>query len=123
MSKSKTIVSWVLIVIVGVLFVLGSLGKLFGAVTPRFAEWRYPAWFATFIGVVELAGGIGLLVPKTTKFAILGLTIIMVGAAYTHLVNNEDFAVLRPIVFAAALWAVWLLRGYSFSRKYADEVS
>lgn len=114
-SKVSNIVSWVLVVLLAAFFILASLGKLTGAAVPMFEKWGYPAWFATFIGIAELLGGIGLLIPKTTKFAILGLTGIMIGAAYTHLANGEGLAVLRPIIFAVFLWAVWFLRRYSFS--------
>jgi uncharacterized membrane protein YphA (DoxX/SURF4 family) len=75
-----------------------------------FEGWGYAAWFATLIGVLELAGAIGLIVPRTTRWAILGLTAIMLGAAYTHLANGEGVQVVRPLVFLAGLWGLWFLR-------------
>ncbi|MEZ5427266.1 MAG: DoxX family protein [Pyrinomonadaceae bacterium] len=114
-SKVKSIISWVLVVLLALLFAAASLGKLTGAAGPMFEKWGYPAWFALFIGVCELAGAVGLLIPKLTKWAILGLTAIMLGAAYTHLANGEGLQVLRPLIFGAFLWVVWFLRGYSFS--------
>ena len=75
-----------------------------------FAHWAYPAWFATLIGVLELTGAVGLLIPRTTRYAVLGLTVIMSGAAYTHLANHEGIQVLRPVIFLAVLWAIWWLR-------------
>ena len=114
-SKVKNIISWVLVVLLALFFLLASLGKLTGAAVPMFANWGYPAWFAMLIGVLELAGAIGLLIPKLARFAILGLTIVMLGAAYTHIANGEGLAFLRPTIFLIVLWAVWFLRGYSFS--------
>ncbi|MGD9589699.1 MAG: DoxX family protein [Pyrinomonadaceae bacterium] len=114
-SKVLNVLSWVLVVLLAVLFLLAAAGKLMGGAGQMFENWGYPRWFATFIGITELAGAIGLLIPKTTKFAILGLSGIMIGAAYTHLSNGEGLAVLRPIIFAAVLWTVWFLRRYSFS--------
>ena len=114
-SKVTNIIGWVLTVLLGLLFMVSSLGKLTGAATPMFDQWGYPAWFAMTIGVFELAGGIGLLIPKLARYAILGLTGIMIGAAYTHLANGEGLQVLRPLIFLAALWAVWVLRRFSFS--------
>lgn len=75
-----------------------------------FLHWGYPPWFATLIGVLELAGGVGLLIPRLTRYAILGLTLIMFGAAYTHLANHEGIQVLRPVIFLAVLWTVWWTR-------------
>jgi uncharacterized membrane protein YphA (DoxX/SURF4 family) len=75
-----------------------------------FTHWGYPAWFATLIGILELTGAVGLLIPRITRYAILGLTVIMFGAAYTHLANHEGIQVLRPVIFLAVLWAIWGLR-------------
>ncbi len=116
-SKMSNVISWVLVVLLALGFSLASLGKLTGAQTAMFEKWGYPAWFATFIGIAEVAGAIGLLIPKTTKYAILGLTVIMIGAAYTHLANGEGLAVLRPAIFTILLWALWFLRRYSFSSR------
>jgi uncharacterized membrane protein YphA (DoxX/SURF4 family) len=107
-----------------VLLALGYLaagaGKLTGAANQMFTHWGYPTWFATVIGVLELFGAIGLLIPKTTRFAVLGLTVIMFGAIYTHLSNHEGPQVLRPIIFLAVLWTVWWLRRADGQRGDAD---
>ena len=109
-SKIRIGAGWVLVVLLAAAFLLSGLGKLTGAAAPMFANWGYPAWFATLIGVLEMAGAIGLLVPRLTRLAILGLTGIMLGAAYTHLSAGEGLQVLRPLIFVALLWAIWWLR-------------
>lgn len=107
--KIYLIASWIVLVLMALGFILASLGKLTGAATPAFTNWGYPAWFATFIGAAELAGAIGLLIPKTTRYAVFGLTLVMIGAGYTHLANGEGLQVLRPIMFLALLWVgLWL---------------
>lgn len=107
--KIYLIASWVVLVLMALGFILASIGKLTGAAAPMFANWGYPAWFATFIGAAELAGAIGLLIPKLTRYAVVGLTFVMVGAGYTHIANGEGLAVLRPIMFLALLWVgLWL---------------
>ncbi len=113
--KTSNIISWIFIVLLALGFLLASLGKLTGGQTAMFSNWGYPEWFAIFIGIAELVGVIGLLIPKTTKLAILGLTAIMLGAAYTHLANGEDLQIIRPLIFSILLWSVWFLRRYSFS--------
>ena len=109
-ARIRHLIGWVLVVLLAAAYGMAALGKLTGAATEMFAQWGYPAWFATLIGILELAGALGLLLPKTTRYAILGLTGIMLGAAYTHLANGEGMQVLRPVVFLAVLWAVWWLR-------------
>lgn len=111
--KTKNVVSWVLVALVAALYGLAGVAKLTGAATINFAAWGYPAWFAVFIGVVEVAGAIGLLIPSTTRWAAYGLSIVMLGAAYTHLINGEGLQVLRPAIFTAIMWIVLYLRGHA----------
>ena len=109
-SKATNISSWVLVVLLALGFLLAGIGKLTGAQTEMFQGWGYAPWFATLIGVLELAGAVGLLVPKLTRLAIYGLTGILIGAAYTHVANAEAAQLVRPLLFAVLLWAVWWLR-------------
>ena len=106
----KTISSWVLVALLAAGYLVSALGKLTGAATPMFEGWGYAPWFATLIGVLELSGALGLLIPRLRRAAILGLTGIMIGASYTHITNGEGTQVLRPLIFLALLWAVWWLR-------------
>jgi putative oxidoreductase len=108
--RIRTIIGWVLAVILVLAFLASAAGKLTGAATQMFARWGYPGWFATLIGVLECVGAVGLLIPGVTRYAILGLTVILLGATYTHLANHEGIQVLRPVIFLAVLWIVWWLR-------------
>ena len=108
--KPRTVTGWILAILLSLAYLLAAVGKLSGAASPMFEGWGYAAWFATLIGVLELAGAIGLVIPKSTRWAILGLTAIMLGAAYTHLANGEGVQVVRPLVFLAGLWGLWFLR-------------
>lgn len=111
--KVRHVTSWVLAVVLAALYLVAAVGKLSGAADGMFAGWGYPAWFATVIGVAELAGAIGLLIPRFTRWAVIGLSAVMAGAAYTHLASGEGVELLRPLVFLAALWTVWWLRSAS----------
>jgi putative oxidoreductase len=116
LSKSSNIVGWILVGLLALGFLLAAVGKLTGAQNEMFVGWGYPAWFAMLIGAFELAGAVGLLIPKLTRFAVLGLTIIMFGAAYTHLANGEAAQIIRLGIFFGFLLAIWLVRGYSFRK-------
>jgi putative oxidoreductase len=100
----------VLAVLIALAFLASAAAKLTGVASSMFTHWGYPAWFATLIGILELIGAVGLLIPRTTRYAVLGLTVIMFGAAYTHLANHEGIQVLRPVIFLAVLWVIWWLR-------------
>jgi len=106
----RRIAVWVLSILLALLFIMAGLGKLTGAAAEMFAGWGYPSWFMILIGVFEVAGALGLVIPRTSRYAVLGLTGIMLGAGYTHLANSEATAILRPLIFLAVLWVIWWLR-------------
>ncbi len=108
-KRIRNIAGWVLIVLLAAGFTMAALGKLTGAATDMFIGWGYPAWFATLIGVLEITGAVGLLIPKARPLAALGLSVIMLGAAYTHLANYEAGQVVRPLIFLIVLGVIWLL--------------
>jgi membrane protein required for beta-lactamase induction len=44
-SKVRTIVSWVLVVLLALAYLAAAAGKLTGAANRMFAHWGYAAWF------------------------------------------------------------------------------
>lgn len=111
-DQSKMIVVWVLSILLAVAYFWAGLWKLLGseAMASQFAGWGYPVWFMTVIGIIEVGGGITLLVPRTAAYAAAALGVVMLGAAYTHIANAEGAAVLRPLLFLAVLAVVFWLR-------------
>jgi len=73
----------------------------------------FSAGFIQFIGVAEILGGVGLLVPSLTRIqprltplAAAGLVLIMLGAAGTHLRRGEPF-IINLVLAALAAVVVW----------------
>ncbi|MEV6600612.1 DoxX family protein [Actinoplanes sp. NPDC051346] len=103
---------WALQILLGLFFIVASAGpKLFGEATAvqTFEDMGAGAWFRYFIGLVELAGGIGLLVPRLAGLAAVGLALLMVGAAITQaFILDGGALVLTPVVlfvfFAFIAW-------------------
>lgn len=68
-----------------------------------------------FIGVVELLGGLGLILPAATGIAPIltpiaatGLALVMVGAAVTHIRRREPSGVaFNAVLFALAVLVAW----------------
>lgn len=65
-----------------------------------------PPAFVRFLGIVELAGGIGLIIPWLTgiapiltPIAAVGLAIIMLLAVFVHLPKKEYKAIAMNIAF------------------------
>jgi len=72
-----------------------------------FERWGYPLWFMYLSGVVEIAGAIGLLIPRFAALSAACLALFMSGAVGTHLINSEWLMsyVAGSIMLAAGLRA------------------
>ena len=64
-----------------------------------------PGWFVKFIGVMEVLGGLGLILPGLTKIrhnltplAAIGLLIIMIGAVVLTIMGPGVGAAIIPFV-------------------------
>ncbi|MEU6394909.1 DoxX family protein [Streptomyces sp. NPDC046939] len=72
--------------------------------------WGAPGMYA--IGLVELAGAIGLLIPVLSGAASIGLGALMVGAFFTQVVAFDGENAATPVVFLVVLAALaWAHRG------------
>ncbi len=96
--RSTTILLWTGQILFAALFIFGGLSKLFGnneEMIRGFAKLGGD-WFRYFIGLLELTGGVGLLIPSLSGVAALELTAVMVGAVGTHLLVQPPayFAVM-----------------------------
>lgn len=73
-----------------------------------------PDWLVRFIGVSELAGGLGLILPSATRIkpaltplAALGLVTVMVFAAGFHLSRGEAGLPINVVLGALAAFVAW----------------
>ena len=104
---AKTIATWVLTVPVFGLFAAAGATKFGEEATRNFQDrMGYSDEFRIFIGLVELAGAVGVLVPGLAAWAAAGLVVIMAGAVYTHVQIGEPitFPAVTGIVCAALAW-------------------
>jgi putative oxidoreductase len=85
-SKGRLISLWILSGLVALVFIAAGGGKLAGTavMVDLFAKVGVGQWFRYFTGVLELAGGIGLLFPRYAFYAAILLSIVMVGAIIAH---------------------------------------
>jgi uncharacterized membrane protein YphA (DoxX/SURF4 family) len=110
-SKAKTVALWVATGLLACLFVFaGSMKFVNPDMAEHFAEWGYPDWFRVLIGVVEIGGGLALLVPRTALYAAGALGIVMLGAVFTHLVHGEVPQAPVPFVILVLLVVVGYAR-------------
>ena len=105
-------VVWAAMAIVSLVVIGGGIAKLMGVemVLASFATLGLPAIFGTFIGLCEVAGGIGIWFRRTSMYAAGGLAIIMLGAVYYHVVHT-------PIMEGLVAFIILLICGYIVKRR------
>lgn len=102
--KPITYVLWTLQVLLAALFIFGGVFKLVATPEQMAGPVAMPILFLRFIGLMELLGGLGLILPSLlrikpvlTPLAALGLVIIMIGAVVITLQIGFSTA-LMPLV-------------------------
>jgi hypothetical protein len=70
----------------------------------HFTTWGIPFWMMHVIGASELAGAVGLIVPRTRLAAAFALFLLMIGGLATHLTHGEYLFALMPIAYGAGLF-------------------
>ena len=120
------IVLWIIQILLVLLFLFAGITKLFPTIIPMPPPppnaWIPPMWFLKFIGLCEVLGALGLLLPGLfrryqylTVWAAIGLLIIMIGAVVTSVMTMGAVAAVLPLI--AALLLVFVVYGRSGYRS------
>lgn len=119
-SKSWNIGLWVAQALLAAMFLMAGATKLMSgsaelvAMGMGWAE-NAPFLLIKFIGLAEVAGALGLILPAATrilphltKLAAAGLCVVMVLAAGVHIVRGEfEVVPVNAVLFALAALVVW----------------
>lgn len=105
-GKIRNRVLWTLQIVLGLFFIIASGGpKLVmpNALTENAVDaLTFPFALLIFIGIVEVAGGIGLMVPRLSALAAAGLSVLTVLAAGTQaFLAGAPAMAIFPLVLAA----------------------
>ena len=114
-------VLWTIQVLLATEFLLAGVMKFVMPVAEMTKLMPLPAWFLWFIGVAEILGGIGLILPSLlrirpvlTPLAATALVIIMIGATVVSAQTGGVKAALLPFVVgllaafvAYGRWRLW----------------
>jgi len=113
MKDKKAIGTWIAIILLALPIGAAGVGKLMGVdmLHQSFKLMGLPGWFGYFIGLCELSGAIGLLVPRLSATAATGILAIMVGAIGFHVFFTPLSAGIPALVLA--LMAITII----FARK------
>jgi uncharacterized membrane protein YphA (DoxX/SURF4 family) len=114
-------VLWTLQVLLALLFLFAGVMKFVMPIAEMTKQMPLPAWFLYFIGVAEILGGLGLILPSLlrikpglTPLAAAGLVIIMIGATVISAQMGGIKGALVPFVTGLLLafvaygrWRLW----------------
>jgi len=120
----RNVALWIVQVLLALLFVFSGVVKFVMPVAKmQEGGVKLPGAFLHFIGVAELLGGLGLILPGLlrirrglTPLAAAGLLIIMIGATVVTLMGGGGATALIPLAVAMLLAFVahgrwnWLMR-------------
>lgn len=117
---TRTVLLWTAQIVLAALFAVVGVQKLVGtpAEVALFDAIGFGQWFRYASGICELAGAVGLLIPRLAGLAAAGLVGVMIGAALTGvLLPGIAPSALVPAVLAVVLGLIayarrfWVLRG------------
>jgi uncharacterized membrane protein YphA (DoxX/SURF4 family) len=107
-ARAANVALWILQAVLAFQFAGGGLLKLTGSpeMVELFAAVGVGQWLRYMVGTLEVAGAVGLLVPRLSGLAALGLAGLMVGATTTNLfVLGESPWLPIGLLLASALIA------------------
>ncbi|HSP98339.1 MAG TPA: DoxX family protein [Candidatus Dormibacteraeota bacterium] len=105
---------WLSSVLVALAFLGAGTAKLSGQeeVAAAFQHFGLPPGLATFIGLCEMAGAIGLFLPRLAPVAAGGLALILTGAVSNDLRTDPPSKALPTLtLLVLCLVLLWLRRG------------
>lgn len=119
-SKGWNIGLWIAQILLAAMFLMAGSMKLMSgpaemvAMGMLWAE-NAPVALIKFIGLAEVAGGLGVILPAATrimpnltKLAAAGLAVIMVLAAGLHITRGEfEVVPMNVVLFALAALVIW----------------
>ncbi|MFD0206863.1 MULTISPECIES: DoxX family protein [Saccharothrix] len=103
---------WALQVLLAAYFAYSGVSLLGDDFVGKFDKIGFGQWLRYVTGVLELAGALGLLIPRLCGLAALGLVGVMSGAVATELVilGDSDGAVLPALLLVLAAVVAWFRR-------------
>ena len=118
-GKATRISLWVAQILIAAVFITSGFIKLTTPI-PELAKmmpWtgEYTAWFVRSIAIIDLAGGIGILLPALTRIkpqltvlAAMGCAVLQIFAMTFHLSRSEAMVVpMNIVLLGLSLYVLW----------------
>src|SRR5580692_8165984 len=109
-GRKLNVALWILQVLLAMLFMFSGVMKFIMPVAEMTKQIPFPGWFLHFIGVAEILGAIGLVLPGIlrirtglTSLAAAALEVIMIGATTVNLKTGQRGAALTTAAIGLLL--------------------
>jgi uncharacterized membrane protein YphA (DoxX/SURF4 family) len=106
-GRASSIGVWILQVVLAAIIAGGGISKLAGdpVMVDMFADIGAGQWLRYLVGALEVAGGVGLLIPALAGLASLGLAALLTGAVITDqfVLEQSPWLPLALLVVAAVI--------------------
>jgi putative oxidoreductase len=108
-GRAVNVALWILQVLLALQFAMAGLAKVGGdpAMVEMFATIGIGQWFRYVVGALEIAGAVGVLIPRFSGLAALGLVCLMAGAVLTNLFVLSAGPSLPIFLLAVAALVAW----------------
>ena len=123
---------WIVQALLAILFLFAGGMKLITPIEEMIKQMpiALPSWLVWFIGITEVLGGIGIILPwllrirpTLTPLAAVGLVILMIGATVYTLAAGDVASALIPLVVgllcAFVAYGRWRLAPYSGTHRFS----
>jgi uncharacterized membrane protein len=110
--RTLSIALWALQALLALMFAMAGFAKVLGdpAMVEMFATIGIGQWFRYLVGALELAGAVGVLIPRLSGLAALGLISLMAGATATNVLvlgTSPLLPIALLLVSALVAWGRW----------------
>ena len=107
--RVSTIALWALQALLIIKFAMAGLAKVFGdpAMVEMFTTIGVGQWFRYVVGALEIASAVGVLVPRLSGLAALGLVCLMAGATLTNVLILGASPLLPLVLLAVSALVAW----------------
>lgn len=119
-GRIRSIVAWALQVLLALAMAGAGAAKLAGdpAMVQLFDDIGSGQWLRLVVGFFEVAGAVGLLIPRLRALAALGLVVLLAGATITNLAILHVNTTLS-VLYAVVAVLIFVLRRSELRRTLA----
>lgn len=108
-NRKKAVAIKVIKIVFALAFLGAGCGKLYGP-PPMIAEFEAVGlgqWFRYFTAVLEIAGAVALLVPRTSVYGAFSLATVCVGAFFAQLFALHGDIIHTIVMTGVLLYIAW----------------